>query len=276
MGTLRDDDGESRVHAELLLPEVLRGSHLDEVAAVFRRVAPEWSRRVVASASEGGAGVPIDFGKSGSIEQTLDLERARLGALGFGEASDAQWFEGATREFELQVERNDHAAVRRGRSLALTNRITLIVPGRTVENQPAARWIVLAISTLANRLDPVYGFARTFGEFAWKNKTPPTPRGSPMGLDLSRSLPGLYWLNLFGGPYVELIGRSRLLATPAGRVEEVGVGVVVSLSEGPWSWRTPEYRDTEQRVLDHLGRDLFYDRAAVDRVTRAPSLTPQN
>ena len=102
-----------------------------------------------------------------------------------------------------------------------------------------------------------------------------TPQVSrAIGIDVSRHLPGLYWLNFFGQPYRDLLGRERLLAAPGCRTAEIDDGVLLELHEEPRAWHTDEYRQVQERVLDHLGRQHFFDRRHPDRETVAPDFSP--
>lgn len=105
----------------------------------------------------------------------------------------------------------------------------------------------------------------------WNAKNMELERGArAIGGDISRYLPGLYWLNFFGEPYRKLIGKERLLSAPAHEIVEVDAGVLVCLAERPESWDSPEYKAVENRVLDHLGREYFFDRNDTERKTVAP------
>src|SRR5262249_23931444 len=80
--------------------------------------------------------------------------------------------------------------------------------------------------------------------------------------DLRKYLPDIYWMTVFGRPYLELFSRERLLACPAYRVKELENGsIAVQL--------TPELKDiaTEEAAFErgredarnHLGNDAFFD-----------------
>lgn len=81
---------------------------------------------------------------------------------------------------------------------------------------------------------------------------------------LNKCLPDIYWMTVFGRPYVELFSREQLLSCPAYRVKELDNGsVVVQL--------TPELKDitaeeaaferVRQEARDHLNNDAFFDLA---------------
>ncbi len=65
----------------------------------------------------------------------------------------------------------------------------------------------------------------------------------------------------FGRPYVEEIGRERLLSAPAYRVEAIGeAGVAIQLTEDPFDalrFEAP-FLEARERVKHHLGEDLFF------------------
>jgi hypothetical protein len=94
-----------------------------------------------------------------------------------------------------------------------------------------------------------------------------------VGVKLTKSLPGLYWLNYFGAPYVDLIGKDRLLSAPAHETKEVGTGVLLSLAESGDSWDSPAYVEREQRTIEHIGRQYFFSRKGPDEEKIAPDFS---
>lgn len=92
--------------------------------------------------------------------------------------------------------------------------------------------------------------------------------------DLRKFLPDIYWMTVFGRPYVKLFSRERLLSCPAYRVKELDNGsIVVQL--------TPELKDmaTEEAAFErvredarkHLDNDAFFDLAkGMDHRYRVP------
>jgi hypothetical protein len=97
------------------------------------------------------------------------------------------------------------------------------------------------------------------------------PTSSPASLE--EALPGLYWLNYFGAPYLELIGKSRLL-TASAEVMEVGEGVLLALDRSPSSWQEEAYMRKKAEVMQHLGQVYFFDPAHPDGKTAAPVFRP--
>jgi len=87
---------------------------------------------------------------------------------------------------------------------------------------------------------------------------------------VSRALPGLYWINYLGPPYVELIGRQRLLAAPAWSVRALGDGVLVQTDEVPELWDSAGYRERERRIMHHLGPAHFFAKDQAQQRLLAP------
>ena len=79
---------------------------------------------------------------------------------------------------------------------------------------------------------------------------------------LHKFAPDIYWMTIFGRPYVELFSRERLRSCPAHRIKELENGsIVVQL--------TPELKDTiteeaaferaRQGARDYLNNNAFFD-----------------
>jgi hypothetical protein len=148
------------------------------------------------------------------------------------------------------------------------NDISIWVERKDVEGMPAAQWIAGAFAKLCQMMDFMYGFAYHNGEYYSKNMD--AVRGGAIGVDPSRYLPGLYWLNFFGKPYVQLIGKKRLMTTPGAVTKKLPAGVLVQFGTEPLAWSTSKYRTTIEEALDHIGRQYFFDRRNKKRQTFAP------
>jgi hypothetical protein len=77
---------------------------------------------------------------------------------------------------------------------------------------------------------------------------------------LRRCLPRLYWLNIFGPPYVEVFGLKRVLDTPAAAIERLTYGGVVlglttSLTDTDDSWST--FKTVRKMCQEHLNSNAF-------------------
>lgn len=79
---------------------------------------------------------------------------------------------------------------------------------------------------------------------------------------LRKGIPELYWLTLFGPPYVKLLGRERLLSAPAFETHELKTGAVaLQLSEAPLDLesRFAAVDEVRRRVKAHLDCNAFFD-----------------
>jgi len=143
---------------------------------------------------------------------------------------------------------------------------------------PPSPDLVAAISGLidlwADHLAPDYGMVhslcaaeRTEATSEWRADVEADLTGGHVQWgftpELRRGLPTLYWRNLLGRPYVDLIGRETLLSAPAFRVEERTWGVRLQLtSDPPADQSFDAFRYTREQVLDHIGRQFFISGAS--------------
>jgi len=76
---------------------------------------------------------------------------------------------------------------------------------------------------------------------------------------LRQGLPDFPWAMLFGRPYVELFGRERLLQTSAARVEAIGDGVYIQLTDDPTdvAKKREEYLAVQQATKAYLNSNAF-------------------
>ncbi len=85
----------------------------------------------------------------------------------------------------------------------------------------------------------------------------------------------LSWLNVFGPKLVELVGRERMLSTPAWRVEELPTGSVLLVT---WptaaDFASDEARVAQARAHAHLRPDLDFDTVLRTLRERSAALAP--
>jgi len=97
-----------------------------------------------------------------------------------------------------------------------------------------------------------------------------SPAVSAIARDFGKYLPGLFWMNFFGKPYVELIGKNRLTGTPSSSAQEIDEGVCLKLYENPFKWSEPLNRKSEEKALRHIGVQYFFQREDRARATVSP------
>jgi hypothetical protein len=90
--------------------------------------------------------------------------------------------------------------------------------------------------------------------------------------DYSEGLPGLFWRNFFGPPFVRMFGE-RLASLPSEFKQDLGDGIVlVQPYELPTQAGTPEAAARERQLIEHLGPECFYDHQHHRKPTRLPQL----
>ncbi|MCE5324307.1 hypothetical protein LLG46_13485 [bacterium] len=96
------------------------------------------------------------------------------------------------------------------------------------------------------------------------------------GYQLEKYIPELYWVTVFGKPYVELFGLDRLLCAPAPVVREIGGGCVyIQLSDSIYDLENDyqSVNNTRLAVKKHLDSNAFFDPdAPKDHVYNVPAL----
>jgi hypothetical protein len=92
--------------------------------------------------------------------------------------------------------------------------------------------------------------------------------------DYSEGLPGLYWRNFLGAPFLRLFG-DRLDTLPAECRQELSDELVlVQPYELPTQAGTPEGDARERQLISLLGPECFYDHERHAKPTRRPELGP--
>ncbi|WP_257453316.1 hypothetical protein [Archangium lipolyticum] len=100
----------------------------------------------------------------------------------------------------------------------------------------------------------------------------PARAGSPPYKDYSEGLPGLFWRNFFGPPFVRMFGE-RLASLPEDCRERLGDGLVlVQPYTLPSDAGTEEGNARERALIEHLGPECFYDHEHHTPPTRRPVL----
>lgn len=149
----------------------------------------------------------------------------------------------------------------------LGNAVTLQVRRAKVEGQPGPEWLRTAFEAFCRELSPAWGAARHPDEY-WSKVMSDEPPVRPVGRDFGQFLPGVFWLNYFGRPYVDLLGEQRLRSAP--NTEPVGDGVLIAVGDDPRRWDDPATVSLEQKVRDHLAPELFFTKGDPDRLGVVP------
>ncbi|MBR1086705.1 hypothetical protein JQ621_04365 [Bradyrhizobium manausense] len=77
---------------------------------------------------------------------------------------------------------------------------------------------------------------------------------------LNKYLPDIYWITVFGKPYVDLFSRGRLLSAPAFQVRELSNGsILMKLFEDISSCEEMDYEKRKREVKQHISASAFFD-----------------
>ncbi|HEX7131705.1 MAG TPA: hypothetical protein VF228_03985 [Iamia sp.] len=173
---------------------------------------------------------------------------------------------GSGPELTIVVSVDEMVVAPLGRKLTLGNDVAIQVRRARVEGGPSADWLRSTFATLCRELSPAWGCAQHSIEY-WAKVMNDGPGAEAIGRDFGRYLPGVFWLNYFGRPYVDLLG-TRLSSAPG--AEAVGDGVLIAVGDDPRSWDEPAAVAGEQLVRDHLGPELFFSKGEPDRIGIVP------
>lgn len=121
-----------------------------------------------------------------------------------------------------------------------------------------------------------YGYICHQEDWEMKNKflKPIIVNGKPLttgGVWLRESLPGLYWMNIFGSIYVNFIGRNKFESLSAYEKEELSDGgYIVFASHSPLDFNKPETQKLQNEIINHLGYEIFFDKSNPTKKCRVP------
>lgn len=152
-------------------------------------------------------------------------------------------------------------------------RLRMIIPFAYFqeEGQQAQRAqdFIALLKAISEACDVVYGYAHNKADFSLG--TDPHQEDS----FAEKRAYEAYWLNVYGPPMVEDIGRQRVLSTPAVSLEELSNGAVLWLTRpAPTDYATEAARDAQARALSHLRDDLGYDEVLARLRERSAVLAP--
>jgi hypothetical protein len=149
-----------------------------------------------------------------------------------------------------------------------SNSIAGFISSERVEGVDRQQWVSQLAAALAETTEMLWGAAYLQPEFTLSNLDTSGNGLSALGRDVRTSLPGIYWLNIFGAPYVALIGSQRLVQAPAHLVTRRGSHVIVQAYRDAADWSTHD--EARRALVAALGVEYFFDRNDQARRYRAP------
>ncbi len=179
-------------------------------------------------------------------------------------------FRGATQGLAVIMSVDEKTFFRVGDNWLWGNRIALQIRKQKIGSINSVKWAGSVFEELCAAVSPWYGRASSTQEYEAKN-IDRSDGVRAVGVNVARALPGLYWLNFFGKPYVDHIGREQILSAPAETVRAIDDGILLRLMEYPGTWDSAEYRLGEEKVLEHLSPRYFFSKTNPARIHSAPS-----
>jgi hypothetical protein len=277
---LRPAFGTSDIDAEVVFDRYLGAAgDLDTLQSFLSAHARAWSRRLRIWITPRDQR-PIDIEKAGSLRLAIvttanergplyaELVR-RQGRGRYERQSGSVELRGSSSALTIVVSIDEMAISRFGSRTQLGNQIALQIRDAEVEGRPGSGWLREGFERLAGSMSPAWGEAGHPDEY-WAKVMTTSPRIEAGGRDFGRFLPGIFWLNFLGRPYVNLIGRDRLRSARAQQIADVDDGVLIQVAPEPFDWRSDGYRTKEAAIRAHLGPEFFFDREARERPTAAP------
>ncbi len=233
-------------------------AQLDGLQSVINEVLPHWASELRAAKNEDSPD-SIAVGRVGRLHDCIHRVAAPKRRLGHAVLT------GASQGLSFFLDHSDRTLPPE------LNEVTIEVYGpSTVEGKTTSAWAREAFERFAGRLPVRYGNVHMSEEYHEKNMIDDETGVRAIGANITDAIPGLYWLNYFGAPYLDLIGRDRLLSSPAYEVKPVGDGVLVALDSSADAWQTVAYQQRAQAVMAHLGKQVFFSRHDAARQAVAP------
>lgn len=276
-----------RPHREVLCIELHFGSDLaacdvmDRLQAFLRDAAARYSsglrvlryerdrEAVAVDASRDGElrrAVLAQGGYRGETYKALAAQNPPLHERRFGNAL----VYGADRSMFLSVSFDQYVPAKPiGDNWLFSNNIMVQIRGLAVEGSARGRWALAMLTELGADPRVLWGAGFLGSEFRAKNLHDGPDGVWALGRDVRVSLPGLFWANVFGAPYLALIGRDRLTSAPA-QVMAASENVLLVVHDEPEDWARPSAVARNKLVAGHIGAHYFFDRHAPGRHTRAP------
>ena len=264
---------------------LLHRESLETFQRVLRKHFPRWSTEIRISYDDDKQSARISIDKPGSlytaVKEEADvvpsplIERVRelLGdRIPYERTIAMVHLVGADGSLEVFINVDGYPLAPRLDTWYMGNRLKINFLSAELEGCTVASLARTVFEELVDVLTVDFGSVRSDEEYRAKNLVANQNGIEAVGLDISKALPGLYWLNFLGQPYCDLIGQGRLTSVPAAIVVKRSNGVIIGLGDDPSLWNTSKYREAEAAILQHLGPQFFFDKDRPKRPTVAPSL----
>lgn len=275
---MRPDFAAHDLDAEVVFDRFLGGDDLDRVQELLVSIAPRWCRdlrvwmaprdHAPVDVSEPDALAAAVLAGAGERGETFKALVEKHGQLPLDRFFGSVELRGASLELTVVISVDQMVLSPLGPKRSLGNSVSLQVRRAKVEGRSGPEWLRSAFEALCGELSPAWGAAYHPVEY-WSKVMSDEPPVRPVGRDFGRFLPGVFWLNFFGPPYVDLLGEQPLRSAP--NAEPVGNGVLVAIGDDPRQWDDPATVSLGQTLRDHLGPELFFTKGDTDRLGVVPN-----
>jgi hypothetical protein len=235
--------------------------HVEQMNSLYRLIKtflPTWAERLVVAEDDDDPISKIVV-NGGNLLEALGAASAIKHALGSATLLGA--YSGIA--FFLRGNESTFPAKLNYLSIEIIDRLS-------IEGQSVIPWTEGFFTRLVSVLPVRYAHCETQEEFDSKNLIKDGRGTRAVGIELEESIPGLYWLNYFGQPYVKMIGQKTLLSASAFQTLELPAGVIIKMSSAPTEWEDDSYRKREQSVVERVGAQFFFSKADSRREAIAP------
>lgn len=253
---------------------------LGSLQSLIRDHAPRWSTKMRLWEPKPSA-PHIDFGVASALFDAVKFDVTTIspfykelvrqfGPPAHSGACGTLEFRGTDSSITIVMNVDDRQFLQFGDIWTWGNRIAFQLEGNQVEGINVSVFARRLLEGLCDRLKPWYARAESYDEFAAKNFSTAGGGVEAIGVDISRSLPGLYWLNYFGRECVQAMGDLAFTSSAAFETKRIGEGYLLALGQRASDWTSSSYRDTERRVMTSLGESFFFRRDLPGRPTKSP------
>lgn len=134
----------------------------------------------------------------------------------------------------------------------------------SAKNARSAKWReahVDQVVELMGLLDSPLAFAEVDAErktdWTWRGKWGSTRESLT---DYSKGLAGIFWRTFLGAPFVRLFGEEKLASVPVGTSRKLGDELwLIEPYPMPLDGLTEEGKARERAIIEHLGKECFFD-----------------
>lgn len=258
-----------------------RSGACDVLVQILERHAPDWYQGLYIEGI--GKKHPVDLKRSSAVSEMLFQISTKAGPLYHtlmersGRANSRVFGRGALRGSDTSlyvVAQHDEHILTRVQKMGVLfgNWLTISAHRKKINGLPVAQWAEQVMAEICAQMEVWHAHAEMKEQYDAKNML--LDHGMrAVGLDASKALPGLYWLNFFGQPYRDFIGEEKLLNAPGHKARKVDHGILLRVHPDPTAWSSPEYLAKERAVLDHIGEQYFFNKQRGFSGTLAPDFS---